>query len=68
MRFYKQQHKYFCGVDLHARKMWLGHLLQSYQYINTRPAYRDHGQTSVETPFYGTYGLYAKYTQGCNDD
>jgi hypothetical protein len=23
MRFYKQQHKYFCGVDLHARKMYV---------------------------------------------
>jgi transposase len=23
MRFYKQQHKYYCGIDLHARKMYV---------------------------------------------
>jgi hypothetical protein len=23
MRFYKHQRKYFCGVDLHARKMYV---------------------------------------------
>jgi hypothetical protein len=23
MRFHKRQHKYFCGVDLHARKMYV---------------------------------------------
>jgi predicted NBD/HSP70 family sugar kinase len=23
MRLYKQQHKYFCGVDLHARKIYV---------------------------------------------
>jgi hypothetical protein len=22
MRFYKQQHPYYCGVDLHTRKMF----------------------------------------------
>lgn len=21
MRFYKQQHQFYCGIDLHARKM-----------------------------------------------
>ncbi len=23
MRFYKQQHRYYCGIDLHARKMYV---------------------------------------------
>ena len=23
MRFYTKQHKYYCGIDLHARKMYL---------------------------------------------
>ena len=23
MKFYNQQHKYYCGVDLHARKMYV---------------------------------------------
>jgi len=23
MRFYKQQHKFYCGIDLHARKMYV---------------------------------------------
>ena len=23
MRFYNQQHKYYCGIDLHARKMYV---------------------------------------------
>ena len=23
MRFYTQQHKYYCGIDLHARKMYI---------------------------------------------
>ena len=25
MRFYNQQHKYYCGIDLHARKMQAGY-------------------------------------------
>jgi hypothetical protein len=28
MRFYNQQHKYYCGIDLHARKMYVGILDQ----------------------------------------
>jgi len=23
MKFYKEQHKYYCGIDLHARKMFV---------------------------------------------
>ena len=23
MRFYNQQHRYYCGIDLHARKMYV---------------------------------------------
>ena len=23
MRFYTQQHKYYCGIDLHARQMYV---------------------------------------------
>jgi len=23
MRFYTQQHQYYCGIDLHARKMYV---------------------------------------------
>ena len=23
MRFYNQQHKHYCGIDLHARKMYV---------------------------------------------
>ena len=29
MRFYKQQHNYYCGVDLHARKMYVCILAQN---------------------------------------
>jgi len=24
MRFYPRQHKYYCGIDLHARKIYAG--------------------------------------------
>ena len=24
MKFYDQQHEFYCGVDLHTRKMYLG--------------------------------------------
>ena len=23
MRFYTNQHEYYCGIDLHARTMWI---------------------------------------------
>ena len=28
MRFYDQQHRYYCGVDLHARSMFI-HILDA---------------------------------------
>ena len=42
MRFYKQQHKYYCGIDLHARKMYVCILDQNgktkvHQNIKTDP-------------------------------
>jgi transposase len=42
MNFYKQQHKYYCGIDLHARKMYVCILDQKgktkvHQNINTDP-------------------------------
>jgi len=34
MKFYKEQHKYYCGIDLHARKMlvslWRGLVQSNY--------------------------------------
>jgi transposase len=42
MRFYKEQHKYYCGIDLHARKMYVCILdykgkMKVHQNINTDP-------------------------------
>ena len=42
MQFYNQQHKYYCGVDLHARKMFVCILnakgkVVVHQNINTNP-------------------------------
>jgi len=42
MRFYNQQHKYYCGIDLHARKMYVCILDQKgkmkvHKNINTDP-------------------------------
>jgi len=42
MNFYKQQHKYYCGIDLHARKMYVCILDQKgktkvHQNIKTEP-------------------------------
>jgi transposase len=42
MNFYKKQHKYYCGIDLHARKMFVCILDQKgktivHQNINTDP-------------------------------
>jgi len=42
MRFYNQQHKYYCGIDLHARKMYVCILDQKgkthvHQNIKTDP-------------------------------
>jgi len=28
MRFYNQQHKFYCGIDLHARKMYVCNINQ----------------------------------------
>ena len=42
MRFYNQQHKFYCGIDLHARKMYVCILdqkgrTQLHENINTDP-------------------------------
>ena len=42
MRFYKQQHKYYCGIDLHARKMYVciidaKNKVKVHQNIKTHP-------------------------------
>lgn len=42
MKFYNQQHKYYCGVDLHARKMYVCILAKNgkviiHQNIKTDP-------------------------------
>lgn len=42
MRFYKQQHNYYCGIDLHARKMYVCILAQNgkvliHENIKTDP-------------------------------
>jgi hypothetical protein len=42
MRFYNQQHNYYCGIDLHARKMYVCILDQTgktkvHQNIKTDP-------------------------------
>ncbi len=33
MRFYTQQHQYYCGIDLHARSMYLCILDQSGEIL-----------------------------------
>ncbi len=33
MRFYTQQHRYYCGIDLHARSMYLCILDQAGQVL-----------------------------------
>ena len=43
MRFYTEHHKYYCGIDLHARKMYVCILdkngkMKEHQNINTDPA------------------------------
>jgi transposase len=43
MRFYNQQHKFYCGIDLHARKMYVCIIDQKgktkvHENINTDPA------------------------------
>ncbi|HYV38811.1 MAG TPA: hypothetical protein VE988_24215 [Gemmataceae bacterium] len=35
MRFYNQQHQYYCGVDLHARSMYL-HILDHQETAASR--------------------------------
>ena len=45
MRFYTRQHKHYCGIDLHARTMYLCILDQAgeillYQNIRCDPAHR----------------------------
>jgi transposase len=42
MNFYKQQHQYYCGIDLHARKMYVCILdrqgkVRAHQNIKTNP-------------------------------
>ena len=42
MKFYNNQHKYYCGIDLHARKMYVcildkdGKMIE-HEKINTDP-------------------------------
>ena len=43
MRFYNQQHKFYCGIDLHARKMYVCIIDQKgktkvHENIETDPA------------------------------
>ena len=33
MRFYTKQHKFYCGIDLHARKMYLCILNQAGEVV-----------------------------------
>jgi hypothetical protein len=42
MRFYTQQHQYYCGIDLHARTMYLWILNQDgemlfHRHMKARP-------------------------------
>ncbi len=42
MKFYKKQHNYYCGIDLHARSMYLCILdskgnVQFYKDLKTSP-------------------------------
>ena len=42
MQFYTRQHKFYCGIDLHARKMFVcildaGGNIRIHQNINTEP-------------------------------
>ncbi len=34
MRFYTQQHQYYCGIDLHARAMCLSKLLEELRILH----------------------------------
>jgi hypothetical protein len=40
MRFYNYQHQYYCGIDLHARSMYLHVLDQQGHPLRTGPARR----------------------------
>jgi hypothetical protein len=64
MRFYSQQHQYYCGIDLHARAMYLCILDQTGNkllYKNLKPKadlflktiepYRDNLVVAVECIF-----------------
>ena len=61
MRFYTQQHKYYCGIDLHARTMYLcvldqgGEILLHHSipcdpdvFVRTIAPYRDDLVVAVE--------------------
>jgi hypothetical protein len=42
MKFYNQQHKYYCGIDLHAKKMYICIINQTgkiifHQNVDTDP-------------------------------
>ena len=50
MRFYTKQHRYYCGIDLHARSMYLcildthgEMLLPRARPILRRTSFRQHG-------------------------
>ena len=58
MRFYKQQHQFYCGIDLHAKTMHVclvdqaGEVLvhrnlptEPDQFLNAIAPYRQHGQS-----------------------
>ena len=64
MRFYTQQHKYYCGIDLHARTMYLCVLDQGGEillhqnircdpgvFVRTIAPYRDDRVVAVECMF-----------------
>src|SRR5436309_13396896 len=75
MRFYTKQHRYYCGIDLHARTMYLCVLNQQGEillhrnmpcspdfFLKAIAPYREHMAVAVECIFtwYGLADLWSK--------
>ena len=75
MRFYTKQHQYYCGIDLHARTMYLcildreGNVLihknmktDPNRFLKIIAPYRDDMVISVECMFARNWSSYMKST------
>lgn len=51
MRFYNKQHRFYCGIDLHARTMYVVILDQAGEVLLLLAPYRDDVVVAVECIF-----------------